>query len=628
MKCFKYEAYKLFSNKLYLVLFVLYILSAVLFCQFQVEQNVNNDLYQQTVSQAEYDNYISDIQKTAVQQGSVSVFGGDADTFSSRNIQKTQKDIVKLKDINITENTGGSVKFITGIKYFDVLLILLSVFSVYLIFFSEKELGLYHLMKTTPNGNGKTYFSKLGLLFFVGFLYQIILFAILAAFAYVHYGFDDLFISIQSISTFMTCDLKGSAFEALTIYFALRVIGIFIIGIITVLIALLSSNAILYTAISLTLFAANYMLTFINPQSVFSFFKYVNLISILNPVSALSNYINLNIFGFPFSFKIVLMVVIVILLIACLPAGLFVFKTKNLTAKKLKGIAILNKINPFNNTKSLFVFELYKMSFINKAVVLLAAFIVFQVFTAVNTTYYKDPQEYYYANYLQILQGELTQEKVDFIKNEKQKIDEEEKRQNALNEQYNQGLISLSELQQRLDEIGISENRKAAFNKVLVQYEYIQVHPKAQFIYDSGYLKMFHIGAENRLFDSGGFLVLNVLIILCSIWSFPLENQSGMFSILNTIPKGRKETKNNKVKVVLLYDAALFTTMYAAQIFKIVKNYGLSGFSASACSIRELSFLPFLSIGELLVAKLVIAFCFCVAVSFISLFTSNKISTN
>lgn len=621
LKCMKFELRKLFSYKAFLLFSLLTVVAIFAAALFQVTQYQFNE---NTITQTDYNHYLESIQSIAEQKNSISIFEKDNDSFSSRNIKKTADDLKKLQDIVVKPNASNGVQLLTGFSFADVISVIFIIFLCYFIFFYEKENKLYQIIKCTPNGNSITFLSKTVTVLLLGIIYQVIS-LIVFIFPSIKIGFGNLTASIQSVPSFMECDIKCNILSMLIIYYAFRILGIFALAVIFSVIALKTSNSIIYVFCSLLFSAVNVLFFFINPQSSFSFLKYVNFTNIINPIEYLSHYRNINMFGYPISYKLLMSGLLLLFILAFVFIGLSIFVKSELNAKKVIIKNPLNRIKILNNIKSILIFELYKSAFINKGVFLLIAFIIFESIMVINTNYYKSPQEHYYQNYMEILSGEITPDKIDYIETEKQNIINSEKVQEELNEKYNNGEISLLQFQSELKKNIVSENRKNAFAQVLEQYDRISKQKNAHFVYDTGYKKIFNIGTENRIFGVVDLIVLLLLIVLFSAEQLPLERKSKMDIIQNTTLNGTSKTQKAKLVILTLFTSLFFAIKYISELLIIYNNYGLRGILSPAGSVFDNLNNENMLILYVLVIKLILVYIICMCISFAVYFLISKI---
>jgi len=609
---------------MYLIITLIWMIISILLLNNEANVQLKLGENSSGVTQSEYATYLEDIQELATKQGTVSIFQNEEQSFSSRNIRKTAIDMKKMQDVVIESDNDIGVNLVVESTYVKFVVMFMMIFAVYIIFFKEKD-GIYLLIKTMPNGNKNTYISKIFVLLINSFIINLILLLITAFIALKYGGYGDVLRSIQSVRFFISCDIKCNVLEMLILLFFLRFIGAFTFSLFVSALALKINNSILFIFTTLISIAANYLLTLIPYQSGFVILKYLNLIHMFDPCESFSTYKNINILNYPINLKNILIFAIFIIITVIFKIGLTVFKKNDLTAKKNNIKKYLKCVNAMEDCKSVFTFELYKTSFLNKAIIILIVFIAIEMVVAVNIEYYKSPEDYYYSNYIDILQGELTEDKIDYIENEKNEIAEAEQRIVVLNERYDNGEISLTQLQNELKRNQFSENRKSAFQKILSQYEYIIENPNAQFIYEAGYEKIFNVGEDNKFFGFADFGMLLTLIALFSISTILLENKSGMNVILNSTPSGTKKTIISKFLVSVLYTMSLVLITFTEQLFIIYKNYGLKNVTAPLCSLQKFACVQNFTIIAALIFKLFLICFLCFLATALFLWTTYKI---
>lgn len=623
LKCLKFEMYKLMSYKTYPIVLAICIILTISLLNNEAKMQLVANESNISVTQDEYNDFLEKIENSASEQGKVSIFQSDKHSFSSRNIEKTAKDMRKMQDIVIESDNDIGINIVKESIYPQIITMFIMIMAVYIVFFKEKEVGIYPLIKTTSNGNTNTYIAKILILLINSFFIQLMLFGVSMIVLLKYGGYGDLERSIQSVRSFMYCDIKCNIIEMLTIVFLLRFVGAFVFSLCVAAIALKTSNSILFVFTTLFSIALNYILTLIPDQSAYVFFKHINLINIFDPCVIFSVYRNINILSYPVNVKTIIILLFFVVAVVNFMFGLMVFKRRELVAKKINVKKYLLKFKIMENCKSIFLFELYKLSFINKVAFVLLIFIVVGIVSVFNIEYYKSPQDYYYGNYIEVLQGELTEEKIKYIEDENKKIEDAEQAIYALNEKYNNGEISLAQLQNGLKQKQVSENRKMAFKRILLQYEHIISNPEAQFIYDTGYKKLFNIGEDNQHFGWNSLIIMFVLIVLCSSGTFTVESKKGMSTILASTPNGTKKTMKNKIVVSFLHITVLFFATCFDQLLIIKLNYGINDLTAPLCSLQEVVHMPNVSILSAIIIKYLVIYMLCICITVFSLFVSN-----
>lgn len=582
MKLIKFEIKKIFLNKFFLgmLTFALCLNAFVLYENYKSNTIISSEAIYNT-----YDEYLDSVLANAEKSLLISIFDDSSD-FSKKNIEKTAKDFEKMRGIEITsdKNDGVSVVFNSKISDFCILMLLISVGLSLIV--DEKEKRLFHLIRSTKNGTTGTIFSKLTALLICCIFINTIITASTVGFASISYGFGDLHRSIQSVPELLTAFFRLNVAEFFFMHFTVKTIGIFIIGIIIILLCLLTKRAITML-VSVTLISAlSVSMTFIPETSKFNFFKYINFYSFINPYHVLRAYTNLNIFGKPINLTIIFtgFAAITALLLAAVVAVYYVKKRPlENSDRKGNGIVVLNKIH-----NSIAYFELKKLLSLNKAIVIILIFALFQAYSVYNQENFQSNDEYYYKYYMEMLNGPLTASKESIILQEKEKMDEAENELNRLNEQRRNNELSLQEFIEKQEPYSDILKKSDMFNRVYERYLYIINNPNAEFIYDIGYERLFGISNPNFSIENSMLLLCVFSLCFCSIYS--IDYKTGMYKILCTTKYGICKTKQIKTMILICLTALIFAIAYLPELIYIGRFYGFDGLSSQLISIPELAY--------------------------------------
>lgn len=200
-----------------------------------------------------------------------------------------------------------------------------------------------------------------------------------------------------------------------------------------------------------------------------------------------------------------------------------------------------------------------------------------------------------YKSYMETLQGEWTQEKSDYIREENTRIIKITASYDKMLQQYKSKQISSNEFNKYLKEYYAAPAYSSALEKVAKQENYIKENDyEPYFIYDTGW-QIFLLTDYN--------IYITVLIILISAISFGNEHTSGFVSILRSTKKGRQTTFINKYAIVLICSFILSLFIIILQLSIALKNVSLPLWSAPVISIKpfillnsEISLLSFVII--------------------------------
>ena len=107
-----------------------------------------------------YDDFINNMQIRADNQLSFSIFA-EPDSFAYKNIQQTPLDFQHLKGVELYAGNNTFAENATQFQITDYLMIVLVALTCILLFYTERENGLYPLVRSTKNGRTSTIVAKL-----------------------------------------------------------------------------------------------------------------------------------------------------------------------------------------------------------------------------------------------------------------------------------------------------------------------------------------------------------------------------------------------------------------------------------------------------------------------------------
>lgn len=527
------------------------------------------------------------IQKNAEQLLLAPIFSETMDGFSRKNIEKTAGDFLALQNIEIQYDRNDGVMMLVDSPVTDFsLLIILLALSMALIL-DEREKRLFQIIQSTRNGAIKTILAKIGALFFSILLIHMLLFVATAVFASCTFGLGDLSRSIQSIPDLSSSLLTLRLDTFLLLLFGMKTIGVFIVGLLILLLAMTVKKVIVLPLCTIMLSGISVALTFIPVVSKFNWLKYVNLYSVMNPYPVLRSYLNLNFFGIPIHALTVLTVLSILLL--CL----FSFLCVNYYLKK-KGLEFSDtkrrSLSPPSRRihSGLWFFEGKKLLVNNRAALILAFFLLFQLYSVKEAQNPMNGDDYYYQHYMDILKGPLTTEKETFILAEQAKIDDIQKKLADLSRQLQTGELSPHEFIVRQQPYTDKLSGIEKFSTIYEKYLYVKSHAGAEFFFETGYERLFSISDPD--FSTNSSISLLAVMILCLSSLFAAEYQTNMVKTLNASKYGIKKTVTTKLFMGMGLSCLLCILSYGADLINTVRFYGLSNITSTLVSIPALHY--------------------------------------
>lgn len=559
----------------------------------QQENIVSNYLSEITQTNA-YAEYLADIQSKADTMSGISIFAATAnDGFSSANIDKTANDYQKLCDVKLDFMSSRAGIGITENVATDLFLVVLLLIAVSLIIFEEKEKRLLSIIRITAKGRAKSVCAKEIAIFATSFV-LVILFELCNVLYYqISIGGIDWGASMQSIAPWISSTLKHSVLGYLILYILCKAIILGLFGSLFLFLAVATNHVIYSYLLGTFIMIASFILyTFIPATSSFNWLKYLNPVGMLNINKYMAGYLNLNFFGKPVHLRLCILVftTILLVLIGVLNRIVYINK-KDMEVKEfiLKRFSESIHFTKFHNHNNLFLHELYKVLIMNKAMWIILLFGGIVLYQGANLSYNLSSREIKYKSYMNYLAGELTNEKETFLQKEKQKYEDAFAMIAAIEAKEANGDIDGEQADKLRNSYEYIVAYYDVFQKVWSQYEFVESHTEAEFVYDTGYKLL--LGYRDKHLKSF-LLELLITMIFCFSAVEAVEYKKGCHHFLFATSKGRGVLRRKKLAVCSVITLSLVIVVTIVR-FKLINQYfGLGSFLTSMNSLPMFQVIP------------------------------------
>lgn len=233
--------------------------------------------------------------------------------------------------------------------------------------------------------------------------------------------------------------------------------------------------------------------------------------------------------------------------------------------------------------RNLYGYESFKLLLAKKTIFVIALLIAVKVFLA--DSVYAAGRSYeddIYKDYMTKLEGEMTEEKRQFIIDERQRLNEIIAKKSLIDAQAASGSITGEEFTKFFSQYSIAEVKSRVFQRVESHAAYIDrmasEGKNAYFLYDTGWKKMFFADFDFVLF-------LLFLFIFCGV--FADEYRSGFDQLLKSTKKGRSNTFKVKFIIGGITAFALTLVFSVLDIVFLLKYNTFPAHSAPLVSIEE-----------------------------------------
>lgn len=544
-----------------------------------------------------YDKYLQDIDEKAAILSSSSLFSKPG-TFSYRNIKATPAAFAPLKGTVLKTDIPDGIIAATQSDTTDMAAVLLILLTCISLVIPEKENNLYTLTKPNVNGKSRTITAKISAAFLLCILIESLLYGTNFIVAGSLFGFGDTGRMIQSVTGFIGCPYVFTVSQYFIIYLLTKLAAYFLISLIVLFLCVsLRKSTIIYAAVSIIMGISFALYISIDPQSRLSFFKQVNLVPFLEVTPVYREYTNINLFSYPVNIVIAAWIVFGLSALILSILTIFLFCRQSSVISNQKSIAefISNRLRLHGRyTVNLLGNELYKQFIGNKVFIVLMLFVIIQGYSYSLMQYSPSPDEQFYRQYMNVLQGPLTSDKVKYINQEQDKLNSAAEGMQKLGEDYAAGKITIAQYTSQSQYYQETLQRQQAFTRVKEQEDYIMQQQKngknPYFIYDTGY-RMLSAADGNRM-DLASSIKICLALVICISSIFAGEYFSEAIYLIHVCKNGRGKTFVSKVMAGLIIMLPLYFLTYFTDIYFVFSHYGTVGINAPACSLNNLSQMP------------------------------------
>jgi len=578
-----------------------------------------------------YQDFLNGIRKNASLLQSSSIFGRqNQDSFSSRNIQKTVADYASMDSVQPLYDIDKGVNLLVNFPATDLFILLIILAVCLSLITDEKDKGLFALVKATRGGTGRTIAAKLTSLFILVFSVTALVFASTAVFAQASYGLGELSRPLQSLPDMMSSTLKLNVGQYLLLLFAAKAVGLYIVGLLILLFAIIAKHPIIVVAdVVLAVALSVCLFLFIPMSSGFNWLRVLNAVNLVLPNNILSSYYNLDLFGRPVNTTPVYLVFAAFFLVLLIVVNSVTFmRKKELSTGRSPVKALLSHIKIMHpRVHSHFAFyEIKKIAGVNLAALILVLFALFQWYSTKDARVTMTSEDYYYRHYMVLLAGKLTPAKESYLQKEKVKLEDAHAEIQKIEDKYKAGDITWDDRNNQENSYNSILSEEGTFNRIYDRYGYIKAHPGTQFVYDLGYDRLFGITDPDSGLSSGIRLLIGLILCLCGVFS--MEYRTGMYKVLGTTGKGAKSTVLCKLVISMIIAALLFVCAYLPDMILIGKSYGFQGLSVSLTSLPSFEHFRAFSILGYIILLFTSRLFVCFGVVFMILALSLIIKSN
>ena len=492
-----------------------------------------------------YADYLDGIQKQAEIQSQTSLFGKPG-SFSRRNLAKTAEEFDALRGVEVQFGSNRGLErwlsFELG-DYFHLIAIVLFVMA----FLEERKKGLWPIVRSTRGGRARLGLTRIGILCAVSvaatLLFNAVPFAISLG---MNGGWDGLGRSLQSLESFRTCTLRLTIAQWLGRYFVLKALSGVLIGLFLWCVLGSISNIQFSLSVLGAVLVGEYALyAFLPVQSALNVFKYFNIFTYVHTFTLYTEYLNVDLFGFPVGIRELALAALTVLGTAFAVLAVLIQRNRcpegNRDLLSLISLRVNRVLDFFRSRLSIGGWELYKSLIFQYGVVILLV-VLFAAGKLSFIFYNTSSQDQWYLAYVQDMEGPLDETADQYLAHARESIPAGSEDAGAL-------MSALSKVEHRVEQLR-ERAEQGGYEPWILEDS----------IYDQTY------GPQSRDLQRLNAAAAIILTAFCCAGLFAFERQSGVVLMVRSAKRGRGGLLRRKAALTAVLAAFVWAAVYLREL--------------------------------------------------------------
>lgn len=377
-----------------------------------------------------YPEFIGSMAKRADSMQKTQLYSNPA-SFVYRNLDKSCQDFAGLLGIRLENGNCFGIRAYARYSAGCFFVLVLAAICVYLMVYREREQGLLLLVKGTKRGHVPLAAAKLAVLLSITGVYCILQ-ELSGSFLYGYlYGYGNLSRYLQSVSDFRNCPWKLTVWQAMLAQAGIRLLVTAAAAAFLYAVSMLLKYVVAGLAAAGLAFCAEYLLAALVPVTgAFNYLKCMNPFFCWDMGNTFGVYCNLNLFGMPAGKGGCAAAAASALFFAASCGGILAFvRTYQVTSEGWLAHfcnALRKRCACLTRHASILFYEWYKVFVQQKKWVVFAALLIWGIhesYAAAQPEILTNMPEIAYYNYMLQLSGKVTDEKLEWIEKEGERLD-------------------------------------------------------------------------------------------------------------------------------------------------------------------------------------------------------------
>ena len=546
-------------------------------------------LYEQILGElsqaAGYKDYVDGVLLASKRYASVSIFSSSE--AEKRNAIKTAADFEKMEDVNVVFGGTYGVNLLLDTDLWTVMLVFVLLILTAGLLLGDLENGGIKLLRCSVYGKTPVIYGK----FFAGavlsFLFMTISFLWRLLLIGVTYGFASWGEAIQSVHGAAGCTLKISIWGGVGVFFIYKLMGLFTIYSLFFMLTLFfrRGGGLFLVGIGIMLWGYG-AYSYIDAASWMAKLKWLNPTAFLFSDHLLIQYRNISLFGYPISYWHIFTGVCVATTFLSLGVMGVVFRNVRPIGKGIIPSGLYGRIESIvrlvTGGYTLTGYECRKWSFYGGGSCLCLIFAIGIIFIkpSISERLYTN-EEIYYKHYIKELEGDFSEEKLNYLYDEQKRLAELESMLFMEGMEYTDAAYTYYSREL---------NKKDGLCAAVSYGEYLK-NNDGSFVYDQGYEMLLGKNSGRGYLLAYRTAALLVTVLLSGmVWG--IEERTGMGALISISAQGRRRIRRAKYRNILFLGAFVAFITYLPWIYRVTNVFGTEMIHASASSMRMLSGIP------------------------------------
>lgn len=533
----------------------------------------------------QYQSYLDNI-AAEIKSMQASVLFADPNSYSSKSLQKSAEQYAELNDVVPRFENDIAVSLLADYSYADWFLLAICLTIALSFALADKEQNLQQMLYVTALGNRRLPRSKALCCAILSAAFAILCTLSSYAVIFQQYEVGTLGRSIQSVQVFYECPYSDTVLSFLLKYLIWKVLFAVCFTLLTLLFFTACKRIwFMLGAIIIIMTAEALFFIYIHTYDAAGILAKINIFKVLDFTGRWTGYQTVNLFSHPSDFSVISTAILVFICILSIAGLLFWYgKYREHRIHTSYLLRSTNSLKP--KVKPLFLYECKICLQKNGVAFLILLIFSIQWLIYLNLPYTITLDDLYEQKYIEAISGKWTQQKEDFLMQEKVNIEQAKEEIRQLSGQLSAGEITQDVYIASVTPLRETTMKEPALDAVTDKLLFAKANDVAV-INEDGYHYLLGVNNQTKLvIDAaiGAFFV-----VICVIPAAYYRFHFGMEDIIFCTKSGERKIRMQQIAIQAIVDLCITAGSFFSNVLFVTAHYGWEGLAYSSKSIEALS---------------------------------------